>query len=192
MNYGELKQEIVSLGFEDNEILDEYNNLIIDSVNRAIDIINEVARPIVKKVSLTIDEEAPKVYDLMLLAEDFVDFYGNPIITNNGRREVFTDYRVEGKTIINLPEDFIGDLDVYYKAYPTRITDETPDDFEIELDRLVQPLIALLASYFIWLDDDERKATMYFNQYDQQKDLILAINKEPAKATFVGGRLWHR
>ena len=39
MNWGNLKDEIRDLGFETDDIFEEYENIIINSCNRAIDII---------------------------------------------------------------------------------------------------------------------------------------------------------
>lgn len=39
MNWGNLKDEIRDLGFETDEIFEEYENIIINACNRAIDII---------------------------------------------------------------------------------------------------------------------------------------------------------
>lgn len=54
----------------------------------------------------------------------------------------------------------------------TDITEDTADDFEIQLPKIVQPLIKLLASHYVWLDDDLTKATYYYNEYDDLMNQI--------------------
>jgi|GEM_PF-1158009 len=54
----------------------------------------------------------------------------------------------------------------------------TPDDFEIELDHDVLPLVPLLASHWIWLDDEPAKAAMYWNEYDVLKNQILQNSED--------------
>lgn len=54
----------------------------------------------------------------------------------------------------------------------TDITEDTEDDFEIQLPIIVQPLIKLLASHYVWLDDDLTKATYYYNEYDDLMNQI--------------------
>lgn len=54
----------------------------------------------------------------------------------------------------------------------TDITDDTLDDFEIQLPLIVQPLIKLLAAHYVWLDDDLTKATYYYNEYDDLMNQI--------------------
>ena len=189
MNYGELKKEIVDLGFEEDAVLTEteYRRKIVSSVNRAIDIINTTGFPIIKSVMV----EGEEMYDMPFIAPDFVDFYGYPKMTVNGVRTSFTDFSIEAKRKLYTNGN-TSLMEVYYVAYPTRITESTPDDFEIELDKPALPLVPLLASYFIWLDDDERKATMYYNMYDMKLNEIRANSARPAPVSFKGGITWAR
>lgn len=189
MNLLELKKEIVDLGFEEDSVMtdSEYKHKFVTAINRAIDYINTTVRPYVKSITV----EGEEMYDMAVLAPDFVDFYGRPKITINGVRKPLVNFVVEGKTKL-FTNGNTGQIDIYYKAYPTRITETTADDFEIELDKLVLPLIAPLASYFVWLDDDERKATMYYNIYDSKLQEILANSGMPSPVTFTGGVIWHR
>ena len=187
MNYRELKEELVDLGFEEDSIMtdEEYIRKFASASNRAIDYINTTVRPYVKCVTL----KSPGVYDLAEEASDFVDFFEKPKFTENGERKTLGRYFIEGKTKIVLPVD-LGDIDVYYKAYATRLAKDTEDDLEIELDNLVLPLIAPLAAYFLWLDDDERKATMYYNIYDSKRQEIIMNEEQHMGALFSGGVKW--
>lgn len=186
MTYKEIKDRIVDLGFEDDEITIEYSRIIANAVNDAIDHINSTVRPYVKSVTV----ETPCVFD-MRSVEDFVDFHEKPYFTENEQRKILSKYFIENLTTIVVEEE-IGDITVYYTAAPTRITEDTEDSFEIELDRIVHPLIPLLASYFVWLDDDERKAADYFNQYVMKREEILAKNPSPITVNFFGGVAWRR
>ena len=64
----------------------------------------------------------------------------------------------------------------------TDITEDTDDDFVIQLPLIVQPLIKLLASHYVWLDDDLTKATYYYNEYD---DLMNQIKQACYATTHV-------
>lgn len=189
MNFLELKKEIIDLGFEEDSVMTdtEYNRKIVSASNRAIDEINTTVVPLVKCVTV----EGSQSYDMNEIVSDFVDFYGKPKMTENGERKTFNDFSVEGKAKI-VSRGYTGQLDIYYKAYPTRITLGTADDFEIELDKLVLPLVPLLAAYYLWLDDDERKAAMYYNNYDSLKQSILINRVNPMTASIRGGISWLR
>lgn len=69
----------------------------------------------------------------------------------------------------------------------TPFTSETPDDFELEIPKITHKLVPYLASYHVWLDDDERKAVYYYNMYESLKDEIIGEYTRAMKATIVGG-----
>ncbi len=121
MTWAELKNQIRDLGFEDDYSMQEYESIVRNAVNHAINTINyTVVLPLRAyfKAELSTDEEEWTV----------------PVIKD--------------------------------------ITSDTPDDFEIQLPRMVQPLIKLLASHYVWLDDDLTKATYYYNEYDDLMNQI--------------------
>jgi len=189
MTFGELKNEIRDLGFEEDATMDEMRELVINACNRAIDFINTTVRPIVKCYTAELpegEEDSDTLTVEMADVADFVDFYGKPKIETEGKVIVLSDFDMLTLTKFVTKAEY-APLSVYYKAMPTVLTTDTDDDFEIELDKVVQPLIALLASYYIWLDDDERKATMYYNQYDDLKNQILGNMAMPMAVKFVGG-----
>ena len=51
---------------------------------------------------------------------------------------------------------------------PLKIDMEASEDEIIDIDEEKTPLLQLLTAYFVWLDDDERKAVMYYNTYQEQ------------------------
>lgn len=73
---------------------------------------------------------------------------------------------------------------------PKHVTAATAEDAKINIADNLQPLIPLLSAHYIWLDDDIQKATMYWNEYDQLKDQIIAVCRQPRKAQIVGGIGW--
>ena len=69
----------------------------------------------------------------------------------------------------------------------TRITEDTDDESIIEIPYILVPLYTLLAAHYAWLDDDITKATMYYNEYDNLKNEIIANANKPRMATIIGG-----
>jgi hypothetical protein len=52
------------------------------------------------------------------------------------------------------------------------------------------PLLQLLTAYYVWLDDDERKAVTYYNQYSEQLQMYLMNRQRKegiARAVVEGG-----
>lgn len=121
MTWGELKNQIRDLGFEDNSAMTEYASITRNAANHAIHVINiTVVMPL-------------KAYFESELSTDEKK-WTMPVITD--------------------------------------ITEDTPEDFEIQLPLIVQPLIKLLAGHYVWLDDDLTKATYYYNEYDDLMNQI--------------------
>ena len=64
---------------------------------------------------------------------------------------------------------------------------DTPDDYVLKLPDKIVFLLPLLASYYIWLDDDERKAVTYRNEYEDLKEQIFAECMGGTRCRVVGG-----
>ena len=61
------------------------------------------------------------------------------------------------------------------------------DTDEVNLPRILLPLLQLQAGHWLWLDDDLTKATIYWNEYDDLKNQILMTIRTPRKAKIIGG-----
>ncbi|MBQ9070995.1 MAG: hypothetical protein IJY23_06600 [Clostridia bacterium] len=73
---------------------------------------------------------------------------------------------VLGDTLI-LPEDFSGEVTVYYKPSPNTIgVDDL--NYSIDMPKLFEPLLPLLTAAYLWLDDDEEKSQYYMNIYKDE------------------------
>ena len=123
MTFGDLKDKLRDMGFEEDASMDEYKELVINAINRSIEIIK------------------------------------NTVVS-----------RLEGRE----PEPFALSL-------------ESDDETEIDLPAKVTMLLPLLSAYYIWLDDDERKAVMYYNQYDDLCNQIFSERLNGSKMTITGG-----
>lgn len=194
MNWGEFKNEIKDLGFEETGALNEYKDIIISAANRALHIINATVIPVISRYDFTQDgkETGIKKYDMVELAttkdgtNQFLAFADSPVKTYNGAYETFNDFEIEQGHIIVMDASIVGDFSVFYKKRPSKITETTTDNTELDIDVKVEPALPLLAAYYIWLDDDERKATQYYNQYDTLKSDLL-MGATPVRARIIGG-----
>ena len=61
------------------------------------------------------------------------------------------------------------------------------EEVQIPLKPVTHYLVPLLAAYFVWLDDDERKATQYYNLYEQESKEILSGTNMPRGFVLEGG-----
>ena len=67
------------------------------------------------------------------------------------------------------------------------LTMDTENSYELKLPDKLVVLVPLLASYYIWLDDDERKAITYRNEYDDLKEQIFTECMSGTRCRVVGG-----
>lgn len=194
MNWGEVKNRIRDLGFEEDESIEEYQNIVATAANTAINTIALDVLPILGKYDFSQEgnESGVNRYDFLeLTKEDGIPrFYSfadeNPVRMQGDEYSRFADYEIEARRILVMDGSIRGDFSIYYNRIPTTITADTPDDFEIELDLSVHTILPLLMAYYVWLDDDERKATMYYNQYEGLKDSIASRNNR-TKVEIRGG-----
>jgi len=186
MNYGQIKQNLISLGFAEDSDYEEFEDLkyTYDCINRAIAQIQNQF-PYLAKYEFEIDES-----DTGILYIDMTDIKGflelaneTPVIFEAQGDDVFRkfgDYQIEmGHTIVIKADDYAGSFRVYYNKACTEIDEETPDTFVPELPSTVHHLIPLLAAYYLWLDDDERKAVQYYNMYETELGVILQKQNMP-------------
>ena len=136
MTYGEIKEKIRDLGFEENSTMQEYSTVVKNAVNKA----------------------------MQFLFDDLV-------ITLKGyyKRELST------------PET------VWEPVRPSYIDENTPDDHVLQLPDNIIELLPLLASYFVWLDDDNVKSTYYWNTFDEFRSRILSACFNDARGRIEGG-----
>lgn len=150
MTWGDLKEMLVDLGFEEDSITSEseYGRLIRNSVNRAVSIIRST---------------------VILQIADYL------------RYEESWGYETT-------EEDSNGtERNKWVLPKTKRITAETEDTQKINFPEILEPLLPLLSAHYIWLDDDLSKATLYWNEYDDMKNQIVAVAKTPRRALIEGG-----
>ena len=184
MNYGQIKQNLISLGFAEDTDYQEFEDAgyTYDCINRAIDQI-ENQFPYIAKYEFEIDESDTGIlYIDMTDRTGFLGLAETPVVFEVNGEETFRkfgDYQIEmGHTIVIKVDDYEGMFRIYYNKQCTDITSTTSDAFVPELPNKVHHLIPLLAAYYLWLDDDAAKAAQYYNMYETE--LALIMQKETA------------
>lgn len=223
MKWSDLKNEIRDLGFEDEAIFTEYTDLIINSTNRALGLINSFVESDEAKYSITQDgtgaysykkyvyDALTKKYTLTDISgtdtglirynlEDLsIDSSGNITFQKFKRATLevddtiieFNDFYIEEEHTFVIDSDIEGIINVYYEQVIQDITTSTPETFYIPVPEKVKRMVALLAAHYVWLDDDERKALTYYNEFDNFRDLYTQAKKdEKPRATIIGGVTW--
>ena len=130
-------------------------------------------------------------YDLAELSKDadgnvLFDSIDRIVSNTSAGTKTFVSYDLVDEHILVLDKDIEQDLTVYYNERILPITEDTDDAYKVQVVYPCEPLVALLAAHYVWLDDDERKAVMYWNEFDQLRQEIEARAFKP-KARIVGG-----
>ena len=138
--WGNLKAELVDLGFEEDSITNEYGRIMRNAVNRSLDFVYYIV--------------VPQIESYYRITESF---------------------------------GYEGDDGEWVVPKPRHVDENTLDTDRISIADNLYPLIPLLAAHYLWLDDDVTKATLYWNEFDQLKDQIIAVCRQPRKAEIIGG-----
>lgn len=185
MRYAEIKQNLISLGFAEDTDYEEFEDLkyTYDAINRAIAQIG-IFFPYVATYEFEIDDTDDGIlYVDMGDRQGFLSFADTPILFEKEGTELFksfSDYDIEmdRRLVIDATANK-GSFRVYYNKECTQVDEDTSDDYVPELPLKAHHLIPLLASYYLWLDDDERKATQYYNMYETELGAILQKQNKP-------------
>lgn len=153
MNWGELKEKIRDLGFEEDSTMSEYSTIVVNAANRAIDMI---------------------IHEL--------------IVPN---KEYFGNLYAVTKTSIDATTGDVTTTKVKWQQPDVDpITTSTPDTEEIDLPERVSFIVPILAAHYVWLDDDQTKAMIYWNQFDDFRTRLLQEAREKNFNCDMVGGLW--
>ena len=170
MTWGEIQIESLKKMFLNKEVLiidklDEYKqdkkyktylDAMPQACNEAINYIINL-EPIIKVEELERTAENDK-YDLKALFSDYKKFY-------NINTEYSTMWKMLTKNIIKIDGWKQGNIDIYYEAYPKRVTGTMTETTKIDLEETFARLIPLYIAGELYKDDDLTLSTMYMNEF---------------------------
>lgn len=183
MNYGDVKTQIRDLGFEEDSTMTEYASIVRNAINTAIASINMSVAPI--KAYITVDQDGTdsefQFYNMSsLTGGKFLEFTASPVEIGDGEKYTpFNDFDIENDNTVVINGETSGTFRIYYHADHTQYTADTADSVELPLPVMAHRLVPLLASYYVWLDDDQTKAITYYNQYEALASQIMAKQEKP-------------
>lgn len=195
MNYGELKAQIRDLGFAEDAEIDEFDEVVPNAINRAITEINLIVTPNVGTYKFEQDgtESDLLYYDMEELTADesgtvrFLEFADTPVMVGPTVYKQYNDFEVENDKVLIMDGSVKGSFKVFYKRAHTPFTLDSEDSAPIELPLKVHHLVPLLASYYIWMEDENAKAVAYYNQYERLVQEIKMAAEKPRARIMSGG-----
>ena len=131
-------------------------------------------------------------YDMKALAEDFYMIDPQGIYFEGAYQKYLqtSDFYQEGTKTLVLDRDMIGNFTIYYRAYPTQITAETEDDYELPIDPEVFVLLPLYMASQLYKDDDNGIATAYRNEFEVGFDRLINSANLSAYEQFTSESGW--
>lgn len=195
MNYGELKAQIRDLGFAEDAEIDEFDEVVPNAINRAVTEINLIVTPNVGTYKLEQDGTASDLlyYDMEELTADedgtvrFLEFADTPVMVGPTVYKQYNDFEIENDKVLIMDGSVKGSFKVFYKRAHTPFTLDSEDSAPIELPLKVHHLVPLLASYYIWMEDENAKAVAYYNQYERLVQEIKMGAENPRARIMSGG-----
>lgn len=127
------------------------------------------------------------VDDFYQLSTEDIYYEGDANVTRYRRT---SDYFQEGDTVLVLDRDTPGNFRVYYKAYPQKITSETPDEEELAIDDEVATLLCTYMASVLYLDDDASIATIYRNSFEVGFERLKDRASTPSAEQFTSESGW--
>ncbi len=167
MTWKELQREITDLGFEKADALERNKNIIRLAVNRALTVLASSFRGV--RVCEEVDFDGETVPNLKETDSLFLR-YASPCLTDKDFYAIPCRLSPLGFILT----DHIGSAIVNYERGYEKIAADDADSKEIPLDEESACLLPLLASFYVWQDDDERKAVRYRNDYESLKAQFLS------------------
>ena len=170
MTWGEIQIESLKKMFLNKEVLkieeiekyktDKKYKTYLDAMpqacNEAINYIINL-EPIIKVEELQKNGDNSK-YDLKELFSDYKRFY-------NINSEYPVMWTMLTKNIIGINGWTKGNIDIYYEAYPKKVTKDTEISTKIDLEEAFSRIIPLYIAGELYKDDDLTLSTMYMNEF---------------------------
>lgn len=196
MTYQEIINNIRSLGFSDDAEMEEFateeNSVLYDSINRAITYINLHTAPIIGKYDFELDDTDEGILYITMpdIDSGFLDFADTPVLYERNDKEYyerFSNYDIEADDTLVINADTArGSFRVFYKKAHetfngTQLSQQCP------LPLKVHHLVPLLASYYVWLEDEPAKAAQFYNQYETEESKVIASSETAVRVKVMYG-----
>lgn len=124
--------------------------------------------------------------DLKRIFSDLIYLTDTP---KNMRDEEIKGVIMPDLSHILIPRGYRGMIKLIYRARANELTEDSKDDDAIDLSDELCPLLPLLVSYFLMLDDDEDIAKTYLREYEKLSQDIKRI-KDMGKCSYRDVNRW--
>ena len=165
-----------------------YLSAMPGAANACLNYIATTVRHITKSIEIDNSETGVKTYNIKDLAPDFYAL--SAVYIGSDLKKTYK-YRFVGTDIIIL-DDEPGVYTIFYEAYPTRITANTADDYELPLYPEVCELLPWFMASQLYKDDDIATSTIYWNEFAAMLEEIKSnyMSTSSSEDAFVDTKGW--
>lgn len=192
LNWGDFKKSIVNLGFEEYDVFEENPRHIAEATNRANIQLHQIVEPNEKAFEYEMPETDEKFVRINL-GEVIPGFLNKSNKAPRAEDEYIANYFYNEDTL-HISSEVTGRVTIYYNAKLSQLDEDSPEDTELDCREDLIPFLQLLTAYYMWLDDDERKAIIYYNQFQEAYSVYVNSassgrysGDEALKASVIGG-----
>ena len=175
-----------------DDAISEYLNAMPQAANEALQMLATAGRYIRKSTTVDKDEGEKFALDMTRDVKDFYRLGTKEVyqLDDNGAPTLYGDAVFMAGKYMVLPEDADGTFEIFYDAKPTKITQETSDDTEINLPEDAVVLLPLYMASQIYKDDDITIATYYRNEFETAFERLRNPDRTPTRESFVSNTGW--
>ena len=170
MIWKDFKSNIINLGFEEQDIFEESEKHLIESCNRGIIFLNSY----LERKNKIKKKDIPETNDYYMVdISEFEDFDSVSGVPPKIKGKPVSDFYYEDDILyIKAPGTTVT---ITYNSKSELIPYDVEENYVIPVKQELLPLLEHITAYYVWLDDDERKAVYYYNQYQEFADKYLSL-----------------
>ena len=116
-----------------------------------------------------LENEKKRIYDLKELIKDYEKVFDIEAPLN-------VTWKMISKNLIQIDNWTTGDINIYYEKKHEYITDDTPGDKVIEIDKEWLQLLPLYIAGELYKDDDLTLSTIYLNEFNNILGILSSKN----------------
>lgn len=135
-----------------------------------------------------------KRYDMRTLTDDFYRLVTHDIVFTSGFNETeyskTTNYEWEGDSVLVLDGQQPGEWTVHYYAYPSEVTVDTPDSYDLALDPEVAQLLIVRTASDLYETKRPDIAQYWMELYDSGKAGLNPSQEIGKQSTFQNVNGW--
>lgn len=179
---------ITGSDIERNDSTNSYLAAMPSAYNEAVRLLSVTNRYIIKSydipcsgiggnITINLREEIPDMFQIKPNGLYFTDAEGMIY-------EDFGNYRMIGQEFMVLDNSDIGTYTLYYYAYPLKVTSDTADNTDLQIDPDVASLVPLYMASQLYKEDDPSMAATYRNEFEMGRDELTKELNGGAGARF--------